>query len=121
MVAGNYLSGEQDYQDCYGEIGIFGNNGFYATPLECGPASNSVGSDFYLDSLNELDILRNEGGPTQTIALISPSGLIGNAVGCFDNVGALLTDQRGRPRPPAAANSCDIGAFELQRDIRRWV
>jgi len=112
VVAGNYLSGQPDYEDCYGEIGIFGSNRFYATPLQCGPALNSLGSALYLDSLNELDILSNQGGPTQTIALISPSSLIGNAVGCFDNMGALLTDQRGRPRPPSASNLCDIGAFE---------
>lgn len=112
VVAGNYLSGQPDYQDCYGEIGIFGNNGFYATPPQCAAAPNSLGSAFFLDSLNELDILRNQGGPTQTIALISPSILIGNALGCFDNIGALPADQRGRPRPPPASNRCDIGAFE---------
>lgn len=112
VVAGNYLSGQPDYQDCFGEIGFFGNNGFYARPPQCVAAANSLGSAFYLNSLDELDILRNGGGPTQTIALISPSSLIGNAVGCFDNTGALLTDQRGRPRPPSASNRCDIGAFE---------
>jgi len=35
-----------------------------------------------------------------------------DGVNCFDNTGALLTDQRGRPRPPSASNRCDIGAFE---------
>jgi len=112
VVAGNYLSGQPDYEDCYGEIGIFGNNAFYVTPLQCGPAPNSLGDVFYINSLDELGILSNHGGPTQTIALISPSSLIGSAVGCFDNVGALLSDQRGQPRPPSTSNLCDIGAFE---------
>jgi CSLREA domain-containing protein len=64
--------------------------------------------------------LQNNGGPTQTHALLSGSPAIdaGNPTGCRDNLGALITnDQRGFPRPVDGNNDsvarCDIGAFEL--------
>jgi len=58
--------------------------------------------------------LRNNGGPTQTIALEPGSAAI-NAVPlsfCVDGNGqAVTTDQRGDPRPKSTA--CDMGAFEF--------
>ena len=52
--------------------------------------------------------LANNGGPTQTIALLpgSPALDAGNAQTCPD------TDQRGETRPQAAG--CDIGAYEAK-------
>jgi hypothetical protein len=51
--------------------------------------------------------LQNNGGPTQTIALLPGSAAIDAATSdCPD------TDQRGVERPQGSA--CDIGAFELQ-------
>jgi CSLREA domain-containing protein len=61
----------------------------------------------------KLGPLQNNGGPTQTHALLAGSPAIdaGNPAGCRDNLGALLTtDQRGFPRPPVG---CDIGAYEV--------
>ena len=61
----------------------------------------------------KLGPLQNNGGPTQTHALLASSPAIdaGDPGGCRDNLGALLTtDQRGFPRP---AVGCDIGAYEL--------
>jgi hypothetical protein len=65
--------------------------------------------------------LQNNGGPTQTQALLSGSPAIdaGNlAGGCQDNKGNLLTtDQRGQPRPDKEdSGGCDIGAYERQED-----
>jgi hypothetical protein len=64
--------------------------------------------------------LQNNGGPTQTQALLSGSPAIdaGNPSGCTDGNGNLLkTDQRGRPRPDKEdTGGCDMGAFERQRD-----
>jgi hypothetical protein len=67
-----------------------------------------------------LGTLRNNGGPTQTMALLPGSPAIdsGNPDGCTDGRGHLLTtDQRGLPRPDAEdAGGCDRGAYEDQKD-----
>ncbi len=110
VVAGNYLYGAQDYNDCTGIIGIYGNNKFTGT-AGCSAAAGSPGSATYMGSVYELDILKDNGGPTRTVALIPPSTLIDGATGCVDqNNVPLATDQRGRPR--AVGAHCDIGAFE---------
>jgi hypothetical protein len=68
----------------------------------------------------KLGPLRNNGGPTQTQALLSGSPAIdaGNPSGCTDSRGHLLkTDQRGRPRPDKEdSGGCDMGAYERQKD-----
>jgi len=65
--------------------------------------------------------LQNNGGPTQTHALVAGSPAIdaGNPNGCLDSTGLpLQTDQRGLPRAFDGNHDgtvrCDIGAFELQ-------
>jgi hypothetical protein len=67
-----------------------------------------------------LGTLGNNGGPTQTIPLLSGSPAIdaGNPSGCTDGSGHVLkTDQRGMPRPDKEdASGCDIGAYERQSD-----
>jgi hypothetical protein len=64
--------------------------------------------------------LQNNGGPTQTMALLPGSLAIdaGNPSGCTDGQGHLLkTDQRGQPRPDKEdTGGCDIGAYERQSD-----
>jgi hypothetical protein len=64
--------------------------------------------------------LQNNGGPTQTMALLSGSPAIdsGNPSGCTDGQGHLLkTDQRGAPRPDTEDTAgCDRGAYERQSD-----
>lgn len=70
-----------------------------------------------------IDQLRDNGGPTQTHALLAGSPAI-DAVGdisCLDGTGAPLTrDQRGIPRPDDGDRDgvarCDIGAFEVEFD-----
>jgi len=59
--------------------------------------------------------LQNNGGATETQALLSGSPAIdaGNPDGCTDADGNVLTtDQRGAPRALAGDARCDIGAFE---------
>jgi hypothetical protein len=68
-----------------------------------------------------LDTIKNNGGPTQTMALLpgSPAIDAGNPTGCTDGHGHLLkTDQRGQPRPAKedTTGGCDIGAYESQSD-----
>jgi hypothetical protein len=64
--------------------------------------------------------LQNNGGPTQTMALLSgsPASDSGNPSGCTDGQGHLLkTDQRGAPRPDTEdTGGCDRGAYERQSD-----
>ena len=64
--------------------------------------------------------LQNNGGPTQTMALLPGSPAIdgGNPAGCTDGLGNLLkTDQRGMPRPDKEdTGGCDMGAYESQSD-----
>jgi len=64
--------------------------------------------------------LQNNGGPTQTMALLRGSLAIdaGNPSGCTDGHGHLLkTDQRGQPRPDKEdTDGCDMGAYERQSD-----
>ena len=68
----------------------------------------------------KLGTLGYNGGPTQTIPLLSGSPAIdaGNPSGCTDNQRNLLkTDQRGMPRPdPEDKGGCDLGAYESQSD-----
>lgn len=68
----------------------------------------------------KLGPLQNNGGPTQTQALLSGSPAIdaGNPNGCTDGLGRLLkTDQRGKPRPDKEdTGGCDMGAYERQSD-----
>ena len=55
-----------------------------------------------------LDMLADNGGPTQTHALLAGSPAIGAGTCTLIAGGALDVDQRGEARVPP----CDIGAFE---------
>jgi len=73
-----------------------------------------AGNFTFLASLAELGPLQDNGGPTQTHALVPPSDMIDGAdpiAGCPNNHGLLATDQRGAPR--IAGARCDIGAVEF--------
>jgi VCBS repeat-containing protein len=61
----------------------------------------------------KLGPLANNGGPTQTQALLSGSA----AINAGTAAGAPTTDQRGLPRPSGSA--VDIGAFEFQFPLAR--
>jgi hypothetical protein len=72
------------------------------------------------DTDPKLGRLRNNGGPTETLALLPGSPAIdsGNPSGCTDGQNHLLkTDQRGKPRPDKEdTGGCDRGAYERQKD-----
>ncbi len=99
--------------------------------LLCGPSNamiNSLGynaldsadcgifpgpGDMLVDEGAGLELLGDNGGPTETCALELPSPLrnAGDPGGCVDAEGSpLLVDQRGEPRE--MDGRCDIGAFE---------
>jgi hypothetical protein len=68
--------------------------------------------------LDEEAGLASNGGPTQTIALLSSSPAIGFvpvAEDCeAEENGPASIDQRGEPRPGIVGKGCDIGAYEYQ-------
>jgi len=72
------------------------------------------GSYDYLDPNTSLGPLQNNGGPTQTIALLAGSNAIDGTivgVGCRDSQSApIAVDQRGFAR--GADSACDVGAYE---------
>src|ERR1051325_10730522 len=96
----------------FGASGNTGVSGFTPGPSDVTPSVSLA---------QIIGPLQNNGGPTQTHALVagSPAVDAGNPNGCLDNTGtALQTDQRGLPRVFDGNGNgqaiCDIGAFELQ-------
>lgn len=107
VIAGN------DPQNCGGApLQTEGFNLSSDASCDLGGAGDLNGVDPKLGSL------RNNGGPTFTMALRpgSPAIDAGNRSGCRDWFGVLLaTDQRGMPRPDRHdGRGCDIGAYESQ-------
>jgi hypothetical protein len=68
--------------------------------------------------LEEGEGLTDNGGPTDTIALLPTSPAIGFVAleqDCAESeYGPASIDQRGEPRPGVAGKGCDIGAYEYQ-------
>ena len=94
--------------NCYGDGGLSSARYNLSDDNSCpfGPSDMSS-ADAGLDPNG----LRNNGGPTQTIALLSTSAAV-DAGSCTDVAGnTVTTDQRGIPRPQGSG--CDIGAHEL--------
>jgi hypothetical protein len=114
VIAGNYRSQAPIYTDCFGALGSYGRNKLW-TVDGCQATHFGPGDITLLTSLAELGALQDNGGPTATVAIVAPSGLIDGAepiVGCIGgNSAPLATDQRGVPRSVGAG--CDIGAFEF--------
>jgi hypothetical protein len=125
------VSGSGIYGSAHLQNSIIANN--HSLTNTGGNCHGTVSSIFSLSSdnscnlngpgdLNNVDpklgTFGNNGGPTQTIPLLSGSPAIdaGNPSGCSDGLGHLLkTDQRGLPRPDTEDRSgCDMGAYERQ-------
>lgn len=64
---------------------------------------------------NQLELLGNNGGPTQTCAPLESSMLVNSTLNCYDlNGDTVKVDQRGIPR---SDGECDIGAYEVNNII----
>ena len=127
LLVENYSGGTQgDVEDCYGDGALLSEGKNLTTTLGlCDMAADSTWA--LLDSPWDIDILRDNGGPTQTIALLDTGG--NNAIdggdplqGCtIDLIPSVIpavplqTDQRGYPR--AVGAHCDIGAYEFNSDL----
>ncbi len=119
IVAGNTASagagGNCDSQPATGNAIV--SQGYNLTD---DPASNNTcsltGPGDILGANPDLGGLADNGGPTQTEALLSGSPAInaGDPAGCTDLVGdPMTTDQRGVARPQPPGGRCDIGAYEV--------
>ena len=112
IVAGNTAQGYPDGPDIFGRVATADHNlvgdGYGSSGIVNGVNGNIVGTP-----ANPIDPrlgpLQNNGGPTQTMALLAGSPAIGHA----NNSKAPATDQRGIARLDDAAETTDIGAFEL--------
>jgi CSLREA domain-containing protein len=123
IVAGNTEDGviDDSTSDCSQELPIT-SNGFNIVGIGTGCPSNGTGDitvDPALVCTTVLDCtLADNGGPTETHALLSGSPAIdmGDPAGCEDPTDTVLDeDQRSFARPVGGA--CDIGAFESQTII----
>jgi hypothetical protein len=121
LIAGNTFANSPQYAECTGTLGIYGINliGFAPSPQTC--TFTGSGIVFPLNALDYLGQLRNNGGATETIALLQGNNGIDSGVGlgCIGPDGApLSTDQRGAARFTDGDGDgiaiCDIGAFEYR-------
>ena len=103
--------------DCGGQSGITSNGYNIESPADT--CSLNLPTDSVGVSTGDLSLapLADNGGPTETRALLPSSVAIDviPAAACIDSDDELLTtDQRGQPRPEPGGSMCDVGAFELQ-------
>ena len=116
IIAGNRATGNQA-PDCRGSLQSVGYNLIQSTDgckIKGTLTGNVTGKD------PKLGPLADNGGPTQTMALLAGSPAIdaGNPAKPGSGNGACeATDQRGRPRGVNGAGKavCDIGAFEYSK------
>jgi cysteine-rich repeat protein len=92
--------------DCIGAVTGGDHNLIGDAANACGLTNGVNGNLVGVDPLLDPDGLENNGGPTQTIALLPGSP----AIDAGDIASCPATDQRGVPRPYGAA--CAIGAYE---------
>jgi hypothetical protein len=111
IVAGNTVTNSTTANDISGSSPVAGSNNVIGTGgsggLTNGTNGNQVGVSV---SAVGLAPLANNGGPTQTIALLPGSPALGGVPANAPNTPA--TDQRGLPRNTALAT--DVGAFQTQ-------
>jgi hypothetical protein len=124
LLAGNLRLGRG--ANCYNQSGTIYSQGYNLSDDDsCTSFLNAISDMNNPPGGAGLDLsgLQDNGGPTQTIALLADSPTIDvipfnvdpSLSDCTDADGyAVETDQRGIPRPQG--DNCDIGAFELLAD-----
>jgi hypothetical protein len=103
-------------RNCFGGLGSQGHN--LSDDISCSSYFTQTGDLNNTPAGLDPAGLQNNGGPTQTIALLATSPAVDaipvsptNYCTATDGTTPIATDQRGIPRPQGPA--CDIGAFEL--------
>jgi hypothetical protein len=122
LIAGNHAAVAPEIENV-GSIVNANNFNLFGTNGNAGVSGFTPGPTDIVPSVSLTQImspLKNNGGPTQTHALVAGSPAIdaGNPNGCLDSTGAPLpTDQRGFRRNVDGNNDgtarCDIGAVEF--------
>ena len=112
LIQNSIVANSSSGGNCFGTVSSSGYN------LSSDATCNFTSTGDFNNADPLLGPLQNNGGSTQTMALLAGSPAIdaGNPTGCTDNHGHLLkTDQRGKPRPDTEDTSgCDMGAYETQ-------
>ena len=119
IIAGNKLGISAlpffPFPDCFGTLTSQGHNLIHDVS-GCEIVGDTTGNVTGLDP--NLDVLKDNGGPTLTHALLPGSP----AIDAGDNATCDAEDQRGLGRPFDGDGNgtaiCDIGAFELVRFLR---
>jgi hypothetical protein len=118
-IVANSVSGG----NCYNDKGIFGSQGHNLSDDDsCTSLFTTMGDKNGIPAGLDPGGLKNNGGPTQTIALLPVSAGVDavptsltNYCTLTDGTTLIETDQRGVARPGGPA--CDSGAFELVQTI----
>src|SRR5215207_3647909 len=97
LQVGNSILSGTGFNNCGGSVVDLGNNLSWPVENNCPGTSTDP----------RLDSLADNGGETETVALLADSP----AIDAGDNRTCTPTDQRGVTRPQGDA--CDIGAFEV--------
>ena len=109
IVLGNTSDG-MNYGDCAGSVT---SDGFNLVGAGTGCPSGAAGDQTTASAdalVTVLDVLSDNGGPTQTHLVPPTSPALDNGV-CTDSGGMTVSvDQRGAPRPGGA--ECEVGAYE---------
>jgi len=109
--------------NCYNDQGAFASQGHNLSDDDsCASLLSNTGDTNSTPAGLDPGGLKNNGGPTQTIALLPASTGVDavlvsptNYCTLTDGITAVDTDQRGVTRPSGSA--CDSGAFELVQTI----
>ena len=110
IIGDNSITPGQPGPDVAGPVTSLGNN-----LISNSAGSVGFGSSDLLDTDPLLGLLQNNGGPTETMALLRGSPAVDAATNPVDGVTVPTTDQRGALRGPAGLNTglrVDIGAYE---------
>jgi hypothetical protein len=107
----NPNSGAATRNEVYGTITQAQGDLFGPGIIKVAPGGDHGGGFYGFNP--HLGLLRNNGGPTATMALLpgSPAIGVGATTSAIPGLAVESVDQRGDPRP---ANSIDIGAFQTQ-------